>query len=408
MIGCVDFKSNPVQVAGDESQHGWLCSNCGMYALTADHSYDDETGVCICGRTQSCDHASITTWTVNQENNSECGRWCSSCSQWLEGPMRHENSCKNEGYCFRCETALEGWEVEHNLAWNEDRDNEWVITEDGTQCGQYCLNCNAWLNGTPYNHRIGCMVPANHHGACERCGAAMPEDWQIEHNYFWIETENDQHAQQCWDCGEVVNTGDHTYNDDGWCTVCDAYVDCDHNSIGWTVNPDNDGECRRWCELCGWDEVREHRNGCKDEVNACERCGTSMDCEDQHNTWNKETKSEWTAVENTDQCIQRCFDCGEELEGPYRHFNWCQDTGKCDRCYTELGEDWGIDHHTWLEDEERDNWVDNGDGTHKKVCLECDAIVEEGRHGISCDAENKEVWSERGRSLHARRVLPCL
>ena len=140
-------------------------------------------------------HNPSENWSSDEKNHwHECD--CGEKSDLDE----HEASipdCSNASVCTVCQKELGGVDPENHIGETELRDaKEATEFEDGYTGDTYCLSCDEMIEE-------GEIIPATHiHDSSE--------DWSSDEKNHWHECN----------CGEKSDIGNHTYGDDGICTVC--------------------------------------------------------------------------------------------------------------------------------------------------------------------------------------------
>ncbi len=401
-------------------------------------------------------------WVMKEDEPWLCGAFCWDCQQWIE-LYEHHNRCINPGVCDRgCGAVLDGWELSHNW-WNEEKQNEnWIDLGDGWHIIQ-CMDCGEETDRG--EHWQSCSNP----GVCGSCGTALGDDYGIGHESWideeqrhnWIVTENGLRAQQCIYCGEIWDEHEcwARCGSEGLCAQCgfalgDGYETSHDPWLGeeqrdnWIVT--ENGLWALQCVYCGeiWDEhccwARCGNEG------VCAQCGNLCDSEPEHDTWNHEEgrpncfpKEDdpsmhvyccdgcGEVVDEGRHCVSCdaedksvCIDCGasivgieydighpipdwnnrivdpenpdycgvlcpvcNQLQAYSEHWQSCSNPGVCQGCGTALGGDYGIGHNSWIEEEQRDNWIVTENGLWALQCLDCGEIWEEHWCWVRCGNE---------------------
>ncbi len=371
--------------------HSHECTGCG-WRITEEHDYiniwDDENGTthtayCTCGKGITSEH-DWSPWIDTEDGKhrrecNECGAEEIGEHNWGEWESINEES--HQRFCLDCESARE--EASHNLTDN------WVdIGEEGHRLG--CVDCEY---GTVEPHEIHENIPSEdgktHTGYCF-CGAVItvPHTWgeciesedghtrfctgctysvDEEHNLGEYSKDGVNHTAECADCHAIVSEG-HTYGDYEYidnhtheriCSVC-KYVESEkhryHSIKGCTDN--GDGTHTYECTRCS-EEITVEHTLTYDKYNSEKHVITCGDCKlkiyEIHN-W-----SEWEL--SIDGSRNRyCLDCGEQQSCYHENKTYTESDGQkhkvtcdnCGWCYSEL--------------HEYEEFIPQGDGTHKSVC----------------------------------------
>ncbi len=134
------------------------------------------------------------------------------------------------------------------------------------------------------------------------------------------------------------------------------------------------------------EEEHEHYMVCT-KPGECYECGAELNSEDYnggHNFWIvAEERDNWVDLGNGNHAVQ-CLNCGECFEVS-EHWADCQKPGKCGECGMDIDpEVYGYSHSNY--NEELEDWIyrDLGNGKHVEICQKCGEEFNEGGHWVSC------------------------
>lgn len=262
----------------------------------------------------------------------------------------------------------------------EHGDTRWTDNDDGTH-DQVCNDCSKHIITSEVH------LDADNDGACDRCGniTNQVQDEVCEHkNTRWVSNDDSTHGRVCDDCGEriVMSESHFDYNSDGTCDQC-GYVSiqapekaCDHGYAHWVDN--GDGTHDRVCYDCNEHFIVNEAHFDSNDDGVCDKCRSVSDskptpeCEHVHTNWDDNGNGTHNQV---------CSDCDECLVENEVHFDNNLD-GVCDRCNSIISQ---------ASDEECDHpsprWVDNGDGTHDRICYDCSEHIVAGEAHFDGDGD---------------------
>lgn len=191
---------------------------------------------------------------------------------------------------------------------------------------------------------------------------------------------------------------------------------CEHMDTRWVDKAD--GTHDQVCNDCSEYLITSEAHLDADNDGACDRCGNITNqvqdevCEHKNTRW----------VSNDDSTHGRvCDDCGERIVMSESHFDYNSD-GTCDQCgYVSIQAPEKACDHGYA------HWVDNGDGTHDRVCYDCNEhfIVNEAHFDSNddgvCDkcrsvSDSKPTpecehvhtnWDDNGNGTHNQVCSDC-
>ena len=298
--------------------------------------------------------------------------------------------------------------VQYSGTWNE-----WklIVIGESNECltRVYCLESkeHTWVDGE-ITHAPTCVEEGTRRRVCDICGiqktVTIPKS--TEHNYNWVQVDENFHRQCCTVCGREEDAVDHSW-DEGWisiyptckdegektytCTICWFYKTepieklTKHSYDGW-IKVD-DVSHKQVCYVCGHEETAIHIEDegwisiyptCKDEgekTYACTICYGIIRTELVGKT-TEHYYNGWECVD--DDCHKQvCYVCGDEDIVPHTRDNtWISKYPSCN----EEGEESSICYacgHIKTEPIEKltkhsyDGWIKVDDVSHKQVCNVC-------------------------------------
>ncbi len=291
------------------------CSICNNKTYTGNTKTVDTCTQCI---QASCSH-SYGSWQKVDNNNhkhtcSKCGKAETASHNWNGGKVTKNATCAEVGYKDQtCQTC------------NAQR----TVELPKLQTHSY----TAWEKTDEENHSRKCTVCNKVDTQEHNC----PEEWSTSDNQHWFE---------CADCKELVDLGDHNFNDncENPCEIC-GYKRAGGHSLheNWDISETGH---YHGCDACLYradfadhtisSSLAADRDG---HYYPCEVCGYKFDLQ-----------AHIPGPEATEEAAQLCTHCGYELAPmvvhvhDYPNLQHDRDThwGTC-RC----GEQLGPEAHTW-------------------------------------------------------------
>ena len=322
-----------------ETEHWYICVNCGEEYHRGSHSISCKTGLCVwCDRPGTGYMSHNYGWGEWQHSGVQHWRVCKDCGEEIDRE-EHRISCAT-GKCVDCDQEGFGRTV-HDYDWGD-----WNYTD--TEHWNVCKDCGKDIYRD--NHRISCKT-----GLCVECeqkGTGEAEhdfDWQ---NYMHSETE---HWAICKNCGEKSFPSAHSLScKTGLCTECGqkgkGYID--HN-LDYDHYEHSETEHWRVCKDCGKELRETHQISCKWPL--CVVCGQKGTGEIAHNYDDDDYQ-----YDETDHW-QICKDCGNVTE-PQHHVKLCTSESEvCLYCGLKT-KNATISHRGRKEHSETEHWF---------LCREC-------------------------------------
>ena len=217
-------------------------------------------------------------------------------------------------------------------------------------------------DGSEYDVTVACNFD---NGTCV-CGNVKPGCGNVkpvcDHvNQQAVDNHDGTCSYVCKDCHTVLDTQAHVYYDgETKCARCGAekpVTVCDH--VNQYAVDNHDGTCSYVCKDCHT-VLDTQAHVYYDGETKCARCGAEKPACD-HMKQNFKFAPNNNGTHNV-----LCADCNAVVSEnvPCTYVD-----GKCIQCGAEKP---ACDHM-------KNNWkyVDNGDGTHKVICKDCDKVVEE-------------------------------
>lgn len=295
----------------------------------------------------------------------EVYQYCWACEKWIKAETLDEIYEREKDTFRECMSNL-------RTKKSDSSEHEWVDAETPATCTK---------EGSKYQ-------------VCKHCGAKKDETEipKLGHDYQWEEfpsndcTEPGVKKLTCTRCGDVARTETvpslaekHTWEsgtEDGWVPVLGNEPTCYR-----------EGELIRRCTVCGLTEKKagtkkDHQSEVsKDDCTklVCKVCGANM------GTSGKEHDMDWEAVGAQDATglhIGSCKNCRYTVREGHMtvHSNDCTKSYTCDKCGITLVVG-NSEHNKYPLFDETDSpyWkaVDNGNGTHTRICSNdgCDQLT---------------------------------
>ncbi|MBQ8507491.1 MAG: Ig-like domain-containing protein, partial [Clostridia bacterium] len=206
---------------------------------------------------------------------------------------------------------------------------------------------------------------------CSACGLAGV----CKHERIFFEIlEGGTHWKLCIQCYDYLAEPEkHSYKN-GICEYCGLLNECEHEEYIWTSN--GDGTHSSYCMNCGepggatWDCFAH----CSDPTK-CRDCGAAYT--------GGEAPGHTYAGNYVDlgngKHVMECIYCGEQFKEE-AHFIYCYENGKtsCSACGAACSGD-SIQHETWNDEEDRENWVYANSYAHGLKCVACNEWVGSGK-----------------------------
>ena len=333
------------------------CSACGeswydrvsgvLDDFTMNHEYADGSNVCTeCGYVDDCAHAqtetvvkhvgpdetkgftqATTTHTFWYQSHdavvcADCGKDMNSNSNWVDYQKTEEHLYTDSYVCFYC--GYHGSDCPH---------------ENSTQTGGHKENETfIRMNGTTHLH----MFDVYWDYACADCGETyslfIEQGAEVEDHAFIV----DPGLTACNQCGIAKPCTEHSYGDNGVCTVCG---DCPHTSnvvkdfSSATYDPQahdekfhkvpNSSTVKRQCNTCGvtymtyssyvvykahvFDESGVCVCGAQGETSACAHSRTDYATHEENVSYSEITAENHTKTYDY-YFYYYCLDCGEPTQ----------------------------------------------------------------------------------------------
>lgn len=306
--------------------HRFYCNACGVsdthpYYLSCDRPF----GCLTCNRlveyTPSGDELEHVTEYVNLGDTHINGcEYCGYRPEWA-WEDRHWACCEAGLICGLCGATMEKYDY-----YEYGSDDEWIDLGDQHQL--HCLTCGTMYE--PEDHRAVCTDP----DVCVDCGASVSfEADQLEHWSTEWENLGDTHRLVCYDCGCVVDEGEHyaRCTEPEVCDACGAFVNFEEDQlVHWYSEWEDHGDTHREvCSDCGYVFSEGPHEAICTSKTVCYYCEYTIPAVDDDHTLHYTSKCKWRTTYTT--CQEYCTDCGYEWEEG-EHVAYCTSPDVCLYC----------------------------------------------------------------------------
>ena len=283
----------------------------------------------------------------------------------------HIVTCENPAECVVCGST--------NVAEAQVNHTDWTFGSDDAQHWYECSACGQ--NDNYELHNIDCSTPGVC-VTCERTGVTgnASHDWNMDTKSH----DGTHHWNQCKNCDEKVNYGEHYSK----CNAADKTVCAECGQSGVTINEGHTYDLytffydkeSHWAKCIYCPETvnqSNHSTNCSAaDKTTCEVCGQSgvtisggvtHFVDDWENSWKSDGIYHWHI----------CDECGEQVDYG-DHYVSCVD-GLCRICGATCDPTEEVEHTV-------DNWnnMAHDSANHWRVCDECGEKFDIGTHWLDC------------------------
>ena len=253
-----------------------------------------------------------------------------------------------------------------------------------------CQDCKlAWEE----DHRVLCTDADR--SKCRLCGAA--EDIVTIHapeNIIIRSNNAETHSEYCTACGSTLDTWHHevlcTAADKNTCNLCGAWCDVEPSHpydqrqqeyVDRETHVEVCGACHASLGFCYWHTVPCNAT----DFTVCIECGGRGEMKIVH------TLGVYVNI-GDGMHSNICEGCGEVFDTDYHHA-YCTNLNKNTCAYCNY-----YDENMPVYHAEELIYVDNGNGTHSKLCPDCGEVFSTDLHNTSCMVDDRTVCERCGAS----------